>query len=81
MICEFCQRPTKQWDMCERCAKFYEATRRKDDGTIHAILIWAAKRARYFERLRLRNLQPKGRTPCSLTTSVNQKSRSKKPSC
>ncbi len=51
-ICEFCERPTPRWDMCERCAKAYEAARRKDDGTVHAILVWAAKRARFFAKKR-----------------------------
>ncbi len=54
MICDFCQLTSTNGLMCARCAKSYCAARRKDDGTIHAILVWAAKRARYFERLRLR---------------------------
>jgi len=53
--CDFCDRLYDGGAMlCPRCAKSYDAARRKDDGTIHAILVWAAKRARYFERLKHR---------------------------
>ncbi len=58
--CDFCDRPySGSAHMCPRCAKSYDAYRRKDDGSIHAIPVWAAKRARYFERLKHRKNKDK----------------------
>ena len=55
MLCDFCERPYRNGLMCERCCKSWDAWKRKDDGTLHSMMVWAAKRARYFERLKHRS--------------------------
>ncbi len=51
-LCEFCQLPNESITlMCKRCSKSYDAHLRTDDGTLNSVLVWAARRARYFERV------------------------------
>ena len=38
--------------MCTPCGKSYDRATRRDDGTIQAVIEWAAARARWFERRR-----------------------------
>lgn len=56
MTCEIClERPCTNL-MCEACQKSYDKQVREDDGTLHSVLVWACRRARYFERKRHREL-------------------------
>lgn len=51
--CPICKRPREvggYW--CIRCSRAYDRARAKDDGTIHAIIEWGVKRARWFEKRR-----------------------------
>jgi len=54
VICDICERPSTNGTMCRQCSAAWMAARRKDDGTIYAIMVWAAKRARFFAKQRVR---------------------------
>lgn len=45
--CVFCTKPEEP-EMCPRCSRSYDRSRRTDDGTLHAMMVWAARRARRF---------------------------------
>lgn len=51
--CTVCDEgPRKGLMMCDDCARAFHRAVRKDDGTQLAVLEWAARRARLFERVR-----------------------------
>lgn len=53
-LCKVCQeRPITDHLMCEPCGKSYDRYA-FDTGSIADVIIWAAKRARRFERKRAR---------------------------
>jgi len=39
---------------CRLCCASYDRARRRDDGTVFAAMVWAAKRARWAVRRKLR---------------------------
>lgn len=53
MMCVVCnQRPRVGGMMCEQCGCSFERAVSKDDGTIAAVIEWAARRARWFARIK-----------------------------
>jgi hypothetical protein len=50
--CFICETPDDGTCICDRCARAYDRATKNDDGTIVAAMIWAARRARKFERAR-----------------------------
>jgi hypothetical protein len=52
-ICE-CPREGSACSMCRACTRSYDRARARDDGTVMAALEWAARRARWALRKRLR---------------------------
>lgn len=51
-LCPFCDTPVARAMMCAACSRSYDRQVKQDGGTIWAILTWAARRARRFERAR-----------------------------
>jgi hypothetical protein len=47
-------RPVEGVVMCSRCSSSFERSKRKDDGSIAAVIEWAATRARRLERWKWR---------------------------
>ena len=53
--CAVCELPlVRPALLCSACARSFDYLRVNDDGTIHSVLAWAAKRAHLFERRRVR---------------------------
>lgn len=51
-VCLICRNPRKKsGDMCAPCAKSYDRTAHRD-GSVMEAMVWAANRARRFERQR-----------------------------
>lgn len=48
--CFICETPDDGVCLCDKCARAFDRATKKDDGTIMAVMQWAAKRARRFER-------------------------------
>lgn len=51
--CEVCQARSSGM-LCDACSKSFDRSTESDDGSIMAVIIWAARRARYFERMNLK---------------------------
>ena len=54
MTCPVCGEPGQKPSMCRACQVSYDRRIRTDDGTVMGVLVWAAARARKFERRRAR---------------------------
>lgn len=54
--CIVCDEPIciRKGTMCGQCGEAYDRTRRRQDGSIIAVIAWAAGRARRIERKRKR---------------------------
>ncbi len=48
-LCQICHlRPGHPIGWCKQCRDSYDRAQTKDDGTVLAVIMWAAKRARWF---------------------------------
>jgi len=53
--CVVCiDRPQAGLLLCKQCGRSYDAAKAADDGTLFAVIKWAAERARRFEARRRR---------------------------
>ena len=74
MRCEICLERQCTNLMCTPCQKSFDTYKRIDDGTTHSLIVWVARRSRFFERKRQRAVVEDWRenvikAPVTITTS------------
>jgi hypothetical protein len=55
LTCGICGGKATSPVMCAACGRSWDRARNRDDGSVGAAMTWASKRARRFERMRVRD--------------------------